>query len=86
MTEPNPNNLPQHPGITQSTAETVVTTGDTIVIPVSASALHTKEPKGSRKQLTYNDSALKTSVVIPESVDSSQPVETAVSWDEPATA
>ena len=84
MTELNPNNLPRPPGITQSTAETVVTTGNTIATPESASALHATEHEESCQQPTCTNSALKTSIVIPESVDSSQPAETAVSQDEPA--
>ena len=84
MTEQNPNNLPQPPGITQSTAVTVVMTDDTIVTPESASALHATEHEESHQQLACTDSASKTSVVIPESVDNSQPFDIAVSWDEPA--
>ena len=59
-------------------------TGNTIATPESASTLHATEHEESLQQPTCTDSALKTSVVIPESVDSSQPVETAVSQDEPA--
>ena len=83
-TEQNPNNLPRPPGITQSTAVTVVVTVDTIVTPESASAPHTIEHEESHQQLACTNSASTTSVVIPESVDNSQPVDMAVGRDEPA--
>ena len=83
-TEHNSSNLFQPLGITQSTAATVAATVDTIVTHENASAPHTVEHEKSHQQPACTDGASTTSVVIPESVDDPQPVDTAVSQDEPA--
>ena len=56
MTDTNSNSLPRHPGITQSTPVTMVTTGDTNVTPDSSSALHATEHKGLNLQPAGADS------------------------------
>ena len=83
MTDTNSYNLPRHPGITQSTPVTMVTTGDTNVTPDSSSALHATEHKGLNLQPASADSTPKLSAVIPGSEDRSQPARTDYGRDEP---
>ena len=59
-------------------------TVNTIVTPESASAPHAVDSEESHQQPTSTNGASTTSVVIPESVDDSLHVETAVGQDEAA--
>ena len=69
-------------GITQSTPATDAKHDDTNVTPESASAPHTVDHGETCQQPSNTDGAMKTPVVIPESVDESLQVETAAGHDE----